>query len=259
MTNEELLDIAVTGAKDAGRLLLERFRATATGVSTKSSPTDLVSDADRDAEALLVEYLRTHRPNDGMLGEEGAGRTSETGLRWVIDPLDGTVNYLYRIPVWAVSIALEDPDGPLLAVVHDPNRGETFTAIRHCGASMNDQPIHVSDERDLSQALIATGFSYDPAIRSHQARVVTRVLDGARDIRRSGSAALDLASIACGRVDGFYEAHLERWDRAAGELLATEAGAIVTDLKPPIGDSIGVVVANPSLHAQLLALVTEAD
>lgn len=255
--DDGLLDIALTGAREAGALLLDRFRITATGVSTKSSPTDLVSDADRDAETLLVDHLTSRRPGDGILGEEGAGRGSETGLRWVIDPLDGTVNFLYRIPIWAVSIALEDNAGPVLAVVYDPNRDETFTAIRGEGASMNGHPIRTSDEADLSHALIATGFSYDPSIRSHQARVATRVLDAARDIRRSGSAALDLTSIACGRVDGFYEAHLERWDRAAGELIATEAGALVTNLQLPSDAAVGVVAANPSLHPQLSALVTE--
>ena len=256
MTNQELLDIAVSGARKAGELLLERFRATATGVGTKSTPTDLVSDADRDAESLLVEHIASLRPDDGILGEEGAARSSTTGLEWVVDPLDGTVNFLYRIPTWGVSIALEDAGGAVIAVVHDPNRDETFTAIRNQGAMLNGRPISTSDEADLARALIATGFSYDPDVRSRQARVVTRVLDRSRDIRRAGSAALDLTSVACGRVDGFYEAHLERWDRAAGVLIAVEAGCLVTDLRSPKGGGIGVVAANPALHPQLNELVS---
>lgn len=256
MTNQDLLGIAVSGAVAAGELLAERFRSTATGVGTKSTPTDPVSDADRDAEALLVAHITSTRPDDGILGEEGAGRSSSTGLEWVIDPLDGTVNFLYRIPTWGVSVALEDSEGALVAVVHDPNRNETFTAIRGDGARMNGDPIAASVESDLAAALIATGFSYDREVRSHQAKVVTRVLNRARDIRRGGSAALDLTAVACGRVDGFYEAYLERWDRSAGTLIAREAGCVVTDLRPPKGEGVGVVAANAALHPQLNEVVT---
>jgi myo-inositol-1(or 4)-monophosphatase len=251
----ELLDVATHAAHKAGRLLLDRFHAPARGVETKSTPTDLVSDADRDAESLILDIVRARRPDDGVVAEEGGGKKSATGYRWIVDPLDGTVNFLYGIPVWGVSIAAEDEKGAVVGVIHDPNHGDTFTASRGAGALLNTQPIRVSGESDLSQALIGTGFAYDARIRAVQAAVVERLLPRVRDVRRAGSAAIDLAWLACGRLDGFYEAQMEVWDRAAGVLIAEEAGATVTDLEPPLGGAVGVVAANPHLHDQLRSLV----
>lgn len=252
---DAMIEVACEAAEKAGQLLLDRFDAPARGVDTKSTPTDLVSDADRDSEAMIVDLVRSRRPHDGIVAEEGGGRRSVSGYRWIVDPLDGTVNFLYHIPVWAVSIAVEDGSGAVLGVIHDPNRHETFTAMRGRGASLNGGVIQVGEVTDLSQALIGTGFAYDARIRAAQADVVRRLLPSVRDVRRAGSAALDLASLACGRLDGFYEAHMEVWDRAAGVLIAHEAGAIVTDLQPPLGASVGVVAANPGLHDQLRSLV----
>ncbi len=251
----ELLEIASRAATGAGGLLLERFGGPAQGVSTKSTPTDVVSDADRDSQELIVGLLRRERPGDGLISEEGAAGDSETGLTWVIDPLDGTVDFLYGIPQWCVSVAVADEDGWLAGVIFDPPRTELYTGIRGKGARRNGEPITVSPQQDLSQALVATGFSYDSRIRRAQAEVVLRLLPEVRDIRRAGSAALDLAWCACGRVDAFFEADMHVWDRAAGELLIAEAGGVITPLLPPLGDGRGVVAANQGLHDVLRALV----
>ncbi|HEX2057880.1 MAG TPA: inositol monophosphatase family protein [Actinomycetota bacterium] len=251
----ELLELATEAARRAGALLLDRFTAEPTGVRTKSTETDLVSDADTAAERAIFETIAAARPDDGWVAEEGTSAASATGVTWVADPLDGTVNYLFRIPVWCVSIAAEDSSGAIVGVVHDPNRGETFTAMRGGGAFANGTPIRVSDRRELATALIATGFEYDRELRAFQAGVVAEVLTRVRDIRRAGSAALDLASVACGRVDGYYESSTERWDKAAGTLLVEEAGGIVTELTNPTGESPGLVAAGPRVHAALAALV----
>jgi myo-inositol-1(or 4)-monophosphatase len=251
----ELLDLAVEAAQSAGALLLDHFRKPAEGVSSKTTPTDLVSDADKASEDLLLDLIASKRPGDGVLSEEGGGSGSTTGLTWVVDPLDGTINFLFGIPVWSVSIAVEDDDGILVGVVHDAVHDETFAAQRGGGTRLNGAEVHVSDQRDLSKALVGTGFAYDARARAVQADIVTRVLPRARDIRRAGSAALDLAALSCGRLDAFYEAPMERWDKAAGILLIEEAGGVVSELPAPVGLSPGLVAANPPLHEQLRRLV----
>ncbi|MEA2434833.1 MAG: monophosphatase [Actinomycetota bacterium] len=252
----EFLDIATEAARRAGSLLLEKFVGPARGVDTKTSPTDPVSDADRASEELILALLAQRRPNDGVVGEEGGGRSGSSGVEWVVDPLDGTVNFLYRIPVWAVSIAARDERGTFVGVVFDPNRDEMFTAELGEGARLNSEEIHVSQETDISKALVGTGFAYQSEARAAQAKVAQRVLPRVRDLRRAGSAASDLATVACGRYDGFYEAHLEEWDRAAGVLLVQEAGGRVQDIPPPIPTiKGGVVAANPALFDALHELV----
>lgn len=253
--DRELLELAVEAARRAGALLLDRFAIEPTGVRSKSTSTDLVSDADTAAERAIFDTISAVRPRDGWLGEEGTAAASATGVTWVVDPLDATVNYLFRIPLWCVSVAAEDAGGAVAGVVHDPNRDETFTAVRGGGAFLNGRPLRVSDRGELSTALVATGFAYDRELRAHQARVLADVLPAVRDVRRCGSAALDLASVACGRVDGYYESNTERWDKAAGSLLVREAGGIMTELPNPAGTSPGVVAAGPGLHAALDALV----
>ena len=244
-----LLDLAESVAREAGQLLLERFRRPATGVGSKSSATDPVSDADRDAESLIRARLLGARPDDSLLGEEGSSVDGRSGIRWVVDPLDGTVNYLFGIPDWAVSVACEDADGTLVGVVHIPTRRETFTAARSAGARLDGEPIAVSGADDLASALIATGFSYVAEVRRAQAAALADILPRVRDIRRAGSAAVDLASVACGRVDGFYEVGLNPWDLAAGALLVREAGGLVTR---------DVVASGPALHEPLAALAAGA-
>jgi myo-inositol-1(or 4)-monophosphatase len=250
----EILELVVEVAHSAGALLLDHFRKPASGVESKTTPTDLVSAADKASESLILDRIGSKRPDDGVLSEEGGGEAG-SGLLWVVDPLDGTINFLFGIPAWAVSIAVEDEGGGLVGVVHQPTTDETFTAIRGSGAKLNGQPIAVSQRTDLSSALIGTGFAYDARAREVQAEVVTRVLPRARDIRRAGSAALDLAATACGRLDAFYEAPMERWDKAAGILLIEEAGGVVSELLAPLDLSPGVVAGNKVLHDQLRSLV----
>ena len=179
----------------------------------------MVSDADRDAEAVIEGILLSERPTDGLLAEEGAHREAASGRRWVVDPLDGTTNYLYGFPAWAVSIALEDAEGPAVGVVFDPLHDELFTAMRGEGALLNGEPIEVSGRETLDRALVATGFGYDADRRATQASVLARLLPAVRDIRRAGAAALDLCMVAAGRLDGYYERGLQPWDWAAGSVI----------------------------------------
>lgn len=253
----DLLDLATAAARQAGALLLNHYGREATGVDAKSTPTDLVSDADRRSEELIKEVISEKRPEDSFLAEETGADGGDGGLTWIIDPLDGTVNFLFRIPAWCVSIAAHDGEETIVGVVHDPNRDETFAAARSGGASLNGRGIHVSDKSELSQALVGTGFAYDIPTRTAQAEVVRRVLPRVRDIRRGGSAALDLSYLACGRLDGFYEAHMMEWDKAAGIVLIEEAGGVVSPLTDPSGESDGVIAANPDLHEVLQNLVLE--
>lgn len=259
MKTETLVEIAEEAARRAGALLIERFRGPAKGVKAKSTHTDLASDADRDAEALLTDFIRGHRPRDGFLAEEGGESASDdaAALTWVLDPLDGTINFLFGLPAWCVSIAARDPDGTVLGVIHNPLMDETFTASREGGAWLDASPIAVSDRADLSSALVATGFAYDSARRKDQGATVGRLLPLVRDVRRAGSASLDFASLACGRVDAYYEGPLAPWDRLAGELIVTQAGAVVTELPIPGLDEGIVVAANPALHPQLQRLLEE--
>ena len=212
----------------------------------------MVSDADRDAEELVRTMLARERPEDGLLAEEGSESAADSGRRWVVDPLDGTTNYLYGIPVWAVSIALEDAEGGLVGVVRDPVRDETFTAIRGQGARLNGAELRIGEAGRLDTALIATGFSYDSDQRADQARLLTQVLPRVRDIRRAGAAALDLCGLAAGRVDGYYERGLEAWDWAAAGLIVREAGGEVRRLD---GEPAGLLAAAPGIADGLYALV----
>ena len=251
----DLLALSMRIARAAGALLLEHFREPAEDVEAKSTPTDLVSAADKASEALILDMIGAERPDDGILSEEGGGEVSGSGLLWVVDPLDGTVNFLFGLPGWAVSIAVEDEKGAVVGVVYQPTTGETFTAVRGEGAFLDGRSIRVSARQELSSALVGTGFAYDAKAREIQAEVVGRVLPAARDIRRAGSAALDLAATACGRLDAFYEAPMERWDKAAGVLLIQEAGGIVSELPAPLGLSPGVIAGNPFLHDEIRKLV----
>jgi myo-inositol-1(or 4)-monophosphatase len=258
--SEALVGLAVRAAHAAGGALLDRY-GDAGRVDVKTSATDPVSDADRASEALLIETILGERPGDGLLGEEGARQRSSTGLRWVIDPLDGTVNYLYRHPGWAVSVACEERDESgqwytFAGVVHNPLMGETFAASRGAGAWLGDRRLRVNDPVSVTRALVATGFSYEPEVRRRQGATVAALLPQVRDIRRVGSASLDLCALAAGRVDAYYEESLFRWDWAAGALIAAEAGAVVDPLPPLRGEpGVVVVAAGPTLHPLLRALL----
>jgi myo-inositol-1(or 4)-monophosphatase len=250
----DLLAVARTAAERAGVILMERFGGPASGVATKSSAADLVSDADRDAEAAILATIRDARPNDGILAEEG-GRADGADYRWVVDPLDGTVNFLFGIPHWCVSIACEDHVGALVGVVHDPSRAETFCAVRGAGATLNDRPLALTPSDDLSTALAATGFSYDPRERERQGATIAQLFPMLRDIRRFGAAALDLAWVAAGRIDAFFEADLAPWDLAAGALIASEAGGELIELPPGPDGHTGLIASRPGLSGPLDTLL----
>ncbi len=254
----QLRALAQTVARDAGALLREGLGRVRAAVDTKSSSTDMVTEMDRAAEALIVARLLGARPDDGVLGEEGTDEAGTSGVRWVVDPLDGTTNYLYGLPGFAVSIGAE-VDGTVVAgVVYDVVRDELFAATLGGGASRNDHAIGVSEITELPMALIATGFSYDAQRRRRQALALVQVLPHVRDVRRFGAAAVDLCSVACGRVDGYYEKGLAPWDLAAGGLIAAEAGAVVTDFsgRPPADGA--VLAAAPGIAEALRALVAGA-
>lgn len=218
-----LRDLAVRAAQEAGALLLDRL-AHEREVSTKSSATDVVTEVDHASEALLLARLLGERPEDGILGEEGTSRTGTSGVRWVVDPLDGTVNYLYRIPAFAVSVAAEVDGVAVAGCVFDPSRVETFAAALGHGATLNGRPVTPSAVTDPARALVGTGFGYAVAVRERQGAVVARIVPRVRDIRRGGSAALDLCWVACGRLDAYFERGVQPWDVAAGALVVREAG-----------------------------------
>jgi myo-inositol-1(or 4)-monophosphatase len=250
MAEAELLDIAVECARTAGALLVERFGSERV-LATKSTSTDLVSEADLAAEAAIRDILARRAPDDAIMGEEGDDTPGTSGRRWVVDPLDGTVNFLYGLPQWCVSVACEG----LAGAVYDPTRDELFTATASGAAECNGMALAPTPPDDLGHALVSTGFGYDGARRALQAEVVARVLPAARDIRRGGSAALDLCWTAAGRLDAYYERGVNLWDVAAGELVCARAGLQVTRLDP-LGDlPWGTCAAPSSIAPDLLALI----
>ncbi len=254
---DELLDVAHEAARAAADELRPRFGHHQADIRAKSSPTDLVSAADLAGEAAIRAVLATRRPQDAILGEEG-GETGDGELRWVIDPLDGTTNFLFGVPQFAVSVACEDHDGGLVGVVLDPMREECFAATRSVAATLDGVTITGSRRDDLATALVATGFGYEAGVRARQGAVLQRVLPRVRDVRRTGSAALDLAWTAAGRYDAYYERGIKHWDHAAGDLIAQRAGLTVRTLEADGPDPAGVIAAPPSLIDELLGLVLGA-
>jgi len=251
VTVGELRALAEAVAREAGALLRTAYEGPELRVSSKSTPTDLVSEADHAAERLIRERLGAARPDDGVLGEEGGERAGTSGVHWVVDPLDGTVNFLFGLPQWAVSIACEDAQGALAGVVYDPLRDELFSAERDGPATLDGRPIAASTRTDLATALVGTGFGYDSEVRRAQAEVAARLLPHVRDIRRFGSAAIDLAWTACGRMDAYYEHGLNAWDLAAGRLICERAGLEVIELDPVGPSNPGILVAPPAFAAEL--------
>jgi myo-inositol-1(or 4)-monophosphatase len=275
----ELLELAVEAARMAGSLLAERARHGAEReVASKSTPTDLVSEADLASQRAIRALLRERRPDDGFLGEEeGGSEEGRSGLSWVVDPLDGTVNFLFGIPQWCVSVAVRDRQGTLAGAVYDPNREELFSATRDGGARLvgrrgvesladpaGGEPDH---ERrtgaeagpgggDLASAMVATGLAYDAEVRRAQGRVLERLIPRVRDIRRFGSAALDLTWTAAGRFDAYFERTVKQWDIAAGALICERAGLQVHELPAHENLPWGILVAPPALAEPLLELVS---
>jgi myo-inositol-1(or 4)-monophosphatase len=252
-----LLDVAREAAQAAAAVLREHFGQRVSGVHSKSSPTDLVSDVDVSAEKEIRRVLARLRPDDAILGEEGGATAgSDSGrFTWVVDPLDGTINFLYGQPMFAVSVACEDDTGAVVGVVLDPNRDECFAATRSGPATLNGSVITGSGCDSLPTALVATGFSYEAEVRARQAEIVSAVLPRARDIRRAGAAAIDLCWCACGRLDAYYERGVQHWDVAAGMLIAERAGLQTRELAEGPGDPWGVLVAPGAIVRELLGLV----
>jgi myo-inositol-1(or 4)-monophosphatase len=258
---DDLLTIARSLAEEAATLAT-RLRSEGVEVAdTKSSPIDIVTEADRAVERLIRDRLRDLCPDDGFLGEESGTRHGTSGLTWVVDPIDGTVNYLYGLPNWSVSIAVvagEPEPGTwraLAGVVVAPALGESYWATLGGGAHLGDRRLAVREQVPLDRALVATGFHYTPRIRDKQADVIRELLGRVRDIRRAGGAALDLAAVAAGRVDAYFEQGLHPWDQAAGGLLVREAGGVVTGLDGA-GPAYRMVLAgNPGLIVELDALL----
>jgi myo-inositol-1(or 4)-monophosphatase len=264
----DLLELAISTADVAGVMLIDKRPADLRVAHTKSSPTDVVTEMDQAAEKLIIDRISSSRPNDAFLGEEGGAAAGASGVRWIIDPIDGTVNYLYGLPDWAVSIAAE-VDGVIVAgVVAVPTRGELYTAARGEGAYLvhrdgSTEKLRCNAGVPLERALIATGFGYFAQRRARQAEVLLGVLPRVRDIRRSGSAAVDLCSVASGRVDGYFERGPQEWDVAAGGLIVQEAGGAIGGLhgRPPSAEM--TISAGPglyeALHDLLVPLAPERD
>jgi myo-inositol-1(or 4)-monophosphatase len=258
-----LLDLAVATAREAAELVAGGRATAAEHVDVKSSPVDVVTAVDKASEQLIVGRLLDARPGDGVLGEEGAAREGVTGVRWVIDPIDGTVNFLYDLPAYAVSIAAEVAGKVVAGVVLNVATGEMFTAIRGGGAHLTSparpEPVRLAGSRpaSLEQTLVGTGFGYRVEQRRAQGAVVAALLPRVRDIRRYGSSALDLCSVAAGRIDAYYELDLNPWDHAAGALVAAEAGLVVTGLPGRAFAEPMAIAAAPSVAAPFVDLLSE--
>jgi myo-inositol-1(or 4)-monophosphatase len=257
---EALLDLAMRLAREAGAIQRSRYRS-GFRIDTKSQPIDLVTEVDHACEAHIVEALAAERPDDAVLAEEGRGENrAEARFRWVIDPLDGTTNYAHGYPHFAVSIGVEERDEPLLGVVYDPLMDELYHAVMGSGAFRNGERLRVSGETQLDRSLVATGFSYDKAVSEDDNLAEVRVaLKAVRDLRRGGSAALDLCYVAAGRLDGYWEHKLQRWDVAAGGVIVREAGGRVTDREAGEGWRSGhaLVASNGGIHDALLAVLAQ--
>jgi myo-inositol-1(or 4)-monophosphatase len=251
--------VAVDAARAAGRLLRDELSA-AHRIAYKGAPTNLVTEMDRRAEAEILDRLRKSFPDDAILSEETGAAAGRSGRRWIVDPLDGTTNYAHGLPVFGVSIALEAERRVVLGVVYDPSRDELFVAERGRGATLQDTPIRVSSTAELGESLLATGFPYniretrDTNLAEYAAFSVR-----ARAVRRMGAAVLDLAYVACGRFDGFWELRLGAWDVAAGALLVEEAGGKVTaiDGGPMSLDTPTTIATNGTVHQAMLGVLED--
>lgn len=247
----ELRDLAIGWARHAGDLVMEIRDEAIASVDNKSSVADVVTAGDKAAEKWITNAIDVARPDDAILGEEGADKEGSSGLRWIIDPIDGTTNYLYGLPGYTVSIAVGIGDDMLAGAVYDPGNNKMFSAAKNEGAQADGQAIRCSTKGDLASSLVATGFGYTAERRRGQAEVLVEILPQVRDIRRSGSAALDLCLVAAGNVDAYYERGLNLWDLAAGWLIASEAGVTVEDLRGGIPSSEFVLAAGPQLFPLL--------
>lgn len=264
-TTRELMELAASWATEVGELVRETRAAGVDLAGVKSTVTDVVTEADLAAERRLRELIATHRPHDAVLGEEGGSTAGSSGLTWVLDPIDGTVNYLYDLPVYAVSVAVVAGDPvpgswtQVAGAVCSPADGRLWTAGRGLGAWQGERRLRVNDPRPLGESLVGTGFGYDAALRRQQADVLTGVLGEVRDIRRAGSCAIDLCSLAGGQLDAFFERGTNPWDFAAGGLVVREAGGVVTGLRGA-AESEAMMVAGPAeTVSRLVEILEELD
>ena len=249
--DRELLDVAEEAARAAASVLLDFRGRIGDAVQTKSTPTDPVTEADVAGEEAIREVIGRRRPDDTVIGEEGDELSGSSGLRWIVDPLDGTVNYIYGNPLWCVSVACEGHAG----VVYDPDRDECFSAIAQGPPMLNGGEVAPTMVDELDRCLLATGFGYDAEVRREQAVTVARLLPLVRDIRRGGSAALDLAWLAAGRCDAYFERGVKEWDVAAGRVICEAAGLEFRELEPSGGQPWGVMACAPGLADELQALL----
>jgi myo-inositol-1(or 4)-monophosphatase len=257
VTDPDLLSIARTVAEEAAELAARLRRDGVEVAATKSSPIDIVTLADRATEQLIRDRIADLRPEDGFLGEESGTHHGTSGLTWVVDPIDGTVNYLYGLPNWSVSVAVVEGDPEpaswraLAGAVAAPALGELYTASAGGGAHLDGRRLSVREQVPLDRALVSTGFHYTEQVRGNQARVIERLLGRVRDVRRTGGAAIDLAAVAAGRIDAYFEQGLHPWDQAAGGLLVREAGGIITGLDGAGPGFRMVIAGNPGLAEEL--------
>ena len=254
----QLRHVAESLAREAGDMALLGRKSGPLTATTKSSPIDMVTKFDQASEAMITEGLAKLRPNDAIIGEEGAAKHGTSGITWHIDPIDGTTNFYFDLPMWAVSIGAVDEHGPLAGAVYVPALGEMFSGARTEGATVNGLPISVRDNKDIADALVCTGYSYLISEREVHAKRVADIVMKVRDLRRFGAAAVDLCFVACGRLDAYFEEHLHSWDLVAGQIIATEAGAIVTNY---VGEPVTpeqVLASSPLIQQELIALIAEA-
>jgi myo-inositol-1(or 4)-monophosphatase len=254
----ELLGIAERLARAAGVTALAGRRSGDLGTSTKSSPTDMVTKYDRLCETLIVDGIMSARPDDAIVGEEGANRPGSTGIEWHIDPIDGTTNFVFDQPNWSVSIGVCDGDGPLVGAVYVPVLDEMFTAVRGGGAFRNGSSITPRPVTSVADALVATGFSYDPESRRRHGRTVAHMVGSIRDLRRLGAASVDMCFVACGRLDAYVEGGLNSWDIMAAQLVATEAGCVVSDFAGGPVTPHEVITSSPGIHRGIIELFARA-
>ena len=258
-TGQELLAVAEQLAREAGDMALRGRKSGDLSATTKSSPTDMVTQYDKASEEMITRGFARLRPHDAIIGEEGANSEGTSGITWHIDPIDGTSNFFFDIPMWAVSIGAVDEHGPLVGVVYAPALDEMFTGIRGEGAWLNGTPIGVRQNNDLSDALVCTGFSYRVHERGAHAARVAQMVTHIRDIRRFGAAAIDLCFVACGRYDAYFEEHLHSWDLIAGQVIATEAGALVTNYAGSKVTPAQVLASQPGIQQQLISLIARTS
>ena len=247
--------IAESLAREAGDMALSGRKSGPLTATTKSSPIDMVTKFDKASETLITEGLAKVRPDDSIIGEEGAAKQGASGITWHIDPIDGTTNFYFDLPMWAVSIGAVDEHGPLAGAVYVPALGEMFSGARAEGSTLNGMPISVRDNNDIADALVCTGYSYLISERKVHAKRVADIVMKVRDIRRLGAAAVDLCFVACGRLDAYFEEHLNSWDLIAGQVIATEAGAVFSDYVGNAVTPAQVLAATPGVHADLIHLI----